>query len=253
MEMDLEKENLLKEKSDLETEKLNVNSEKLKIERERNDMKLRLESLDAIRMKYATEPVLNGNNYVLPKDDYLSQKNYNFNYSQSNGFGNTINTFNNSKFDNNNTSNFHKDFNTTNNFNNTNIRDTFNPNVNSNDFINNNLNNINEPMSQTYNNLKDTTLNNNINNSFHKPFNAEEYLNNYQNKIKNSQILNDSIVYGDNFLINEREYIKQSNESLNNVKKEYEQQFNEYLKQKSFSNPNNKYDDNENQISTSKQ
>jgi hypothetical protein len=78
-------------------------------------------------------------------------------------------------------------------------------------------------------------------------------LNNYQNKIKNSQILNDSKVYGDNFLINEREYIKQSNESLNNVKKEYEQQFNEYLKQKSFSNPNNKYDDNENQISTSKQ
>ena len=73
-----EKENLLKEKSDLETEKLNVNSEKLKIERERNDMKLRLESLDAIRMKYATEPVLNGNNYVLPKNDYLSQKNYNF-------------------------------------------------------------------------------------------------------------------------------------------------------------------------------
>ena len=219
-------------------------------------MKLKLESLDAIRMKYATEPILNGNNYVIPKSDYLNNSNNNFNYTQSNRFGSTTSHFN-QNFDNsngfnntnnfNNKNNYNNNLNTFNNFNNNNIKNTFNPKIISNDLNNTNFSNLNQPMSQTYKNINNI----NLNNSNHKFFNADEYLNNFQNKMKNSQILNDSKVSGDNFIINEREYIKQSNESLN-VKREYEQKLNEHLKQMNFSNPNIKYDDNENIISTSK-
>ena len=93
----------------------------------------------------------------------------------------------------------------------------------------NQMNNTNkQSMTQTFKS-KNTNLN-------YKPFNADEYFNN----LKNMQIINGARVSNDSFLLKEKEYLKQSNESfMKKTKNEYQNMKNDYLKGLSTSSNNN--------------
>ena len=55
--LEKEKEELMKQYNEIETEKMNINNEKLKIAQEKSDIRLRLQSIDMMRMKYVSEPL----------------------------------------------------------------------------------------------------------------------------------------------------------------------------------------------------
>ena len=200
-------EEIIREKNQLENEKMLINLEITKLNEQKNQLKEKISNLNNIKYQYATQAILsnNLNNNLYPKNnDYNmnSRSNFNNNYNDNSS---TLRNLN------------------------------FNPGLtsNSNRF---NMNNISQYPTQT---IKSDTkfYNSNLNK---KPFKADEYLNERQNKLKNQQILNGNVISNDSFLMKEKEYLKQSNENfMRNTKKEYQNMKNDYMKGLSTSSNQN--------------
>ena len=201
-------EEIIREKNQLENEKMFINLEITKLNEQKNQLKEKINNLNNIKYQFATQAILNNNLnnnlYTMNNDFNMSTRN-NFNSIYNNN-GMTSSTLRNSNF---------------------------NPELTSNRFTTNTL----------YQNPNQTIKSDNrfYNTNFNKkPFKAEEYLNERQNKLKNQQILNGNVISNDSFLMKEKEYLKQSNESfMRNTKKEYQNMKNDYMKGLSTSSNQN--------------
>ena len=63
-ELQLERENIERLYQEIENEKIIINSEKMKIEQDKTDMKLRLQTVDNLRIKYVNTNMNNSNGIV---------------------------------------------------------------------------------------------------------------------------------------------------------------------------------------------
>ena len=191
-------EEIIREKNQLENEKMFINLEITKLNEQNNELKEKINNLNNIKNQYATQAILNSNlnNNLYPMNDYNMSVRSNFNSFYNNN-GMLSSGFRNS--------NFNTGFNS-NRFNNINTLQNQNQIIkNDNKFYNSNLNK--------------------------KPFKADEYLNERENKLKNQQYLNGKVISNDSFLMKEKEYLKQSNENfMRNTKNEYQNMKNDYMK-----------------------
>ena len=206
-ELDRLNEEIIRERNQLENEKMFINLEITKLNEQKKELREKFNNLNYIKYQFATQATLkdnlNNNLYTMNNDYNMSNRN-NFNSIYNNGM--TSSTLRNSNF---------------------------NPELTSNRFT---MNTLYQNPNQTIKN--DNRFNNT--NFNRKPFKAEEYLKERENKAKNQQILNGNVISTDSFLMKEKEYLKQSNESfMRNTKKEYQNMKNDYMKGLSTSSNQN--------------